>query len=248
MLKGAGIGALSGFVGGGLGSAIGGGWGAVAGGAASSGISTALNGGSLEQIGISMLAGGALSYGMYELSSFIGWKAGGNKIAGNDVKYSSYKAMNAQLQRSRFWHREAGGFLMKDGSYIPVNRQHTSKYDVDFTEAMKSLTLDQQKLVATRVHTHWTTDKTYYYNLKGEQINQTTADLIDVLGGTYTKKQTYLYFSPGDEALYGTNLLLNRVGGGYYSNPFGGSPTTTILSDIFIRFFLFPYITNIPLK
>ena len=62
MLKGASIGALSGFVGGGIGSAIGDGWGAFAGGIASSGLSTTLNGGDLEQIGISMLLGGALSY------------------------------------------------------------------------------------------------------------------------------------------------------------------------------------------
>jgi hypothetical protein len=154
MLKGAGIGALSGFVGGGLGSAIGGGWGAFAGGAASSGLSTALNGGDLGQVGISMLLGGALSYGTYELTSYIAYKEANLNINGHDVTYKQFKTMQADYQRSRFWRKEYGGILTQDGGVVRAPSQNRHSLRVDFTQGMINDANNQGGAFAS-YHTHW---------------------------------------------------------------------------------------------
>ena len=107
MLKGACIGALAGFVGGGVSSAIGGGWDAVAGGSTSSGVSTSLSGGDIGQIGVSMLIGGAMAYGTYELTSYMSYKDADLP----HTNYKQFKTMQADYQRSRFWRKEYGGIL-----------------------------------------------------------------------------------------------------------------------------------------
>lgn len=168
ILTGAVNGAIAGFVGGGVGSAIGGGWGALAGGASANLTSQLLyNDGDFSQVNWGSVAvSGAVSAGLYHGMSYASWKwGGGNNLGGYDVKYSAYCKMNAQMQRSRFWHREFGGYLMDDGSYVKGAFRHSSKYHYDFDGAYNDLSATQVKHVVSRVHTHWTTDNTsYYYN------------------------------------------------------------------------------------
>ncbi|MGC3977363.1 MAG: RHS repeat-associated core domain-containing protein [Paludibacteraceae bacterium] len=174
MLKGAGIGALSGFVGGGLGSAIGGGWGAFAGGAAGSGISTLLNqdfkqGINWEQVGISALAGGLLSYGTYELTSYIAYKEAGLNIDGYDVKYKQFKTMQADYQRSRFWGKEYGGVLTKDGGVVRAPAAYRRKYYVDFDKAWTADAVNRGAV--THYHTHWDANNKFLgYDINGNIV------------------------------------------------------------------------------
>ena len=241
MVKGAVFGAISGFVGGGVGSAIGGGWGALAGGASSNLTSQLLyNEGDFSDVDwASVGISGAASWGMYHGMSYASWKWGGGNRLGVSMRYSAYCKMNAQMQRSRFWRRESGGYLMKNGSYVAVKNKYTSKYHVDWDGANSQLSSKQMKNVGIRVHTHWDTDRiTYYYN--GNKISSDEAFVYMALGGTVTQQQTYLGFSPDDLSLYGNQILLNRVGGAFYSN-WGYNPKMFDLPDVFLRFFLFPF-------
>jgi RHS repeat-associated protein len=162
MLKGAGIGALSGFVGGGLGSAIGGGWGAFAGGAGSSVLSTTFNGGSGQDILISALTGGALSYGTYALTSYIAYKQAKLEINNYRVTYKQFKTMQEDYQRSRFWRKEYGGILTKDGGVARAPAQNRHSLRVDFTQGMINDANNQGGAFAS-YHTHWARGGVDYY-------------------------------------------------------------------------------------
>ena len=75
----------------------------------------------------------------------------------------------------------------------------------------------------------------YFFN--GQRVSAEEAYVYQQLGGTITTEQTYLYHSPGDLALYGNTIVLNRVGGAMFSN---WSPTGSYYhtySDMFLRFF-----------
>ncbi|GHV72556.1 hypothetical protein FACS1894201_02450 [Bacteroidia bacterium] len=154
MLNGAWKGALSGFVGGGLGSAIGGGWGAFAGGAAGSGLNTTLNGGDLKQIGNSALAGGLLSYGTYELTSYMAYKKANLSINKHKVSYGQFKTMQADYQRSRFWRKEYGGILTGDNKVVRAPAKNRHSFKVDFTQGMIDAANTKGGIVGS-YHTHW---------------------------------------------------------------------------------------------
>lgn len=202
MLKGAAFGATSGFVGGGIGSAIGGGWGAVAGGASSSGINTALNGGDLEQIGVSMLIGGALSYGTYELTSYISFKQSNLTINNHQVTYKQFKTMQADYQRSRFWRKEYGGILTKNGNVIRAPSQNRHSLRVDFTRGMVNVANNDGGSAAS-YHTHWARGGVdYYVNNVDDIVSKANAlSLVTTSNGP----------SPGD-----MNGLANYFGGNQY--------------------------------
>ncbi|MBX7152058.1 hypothetical protein K1X84_10485 [bacterium] len=162
MLNGAWKGALSGFVSGGVGSAIGGGSGAFAGGAVGSGLNTALNGGKGRDIISSMATGGALSYGTYELSSYVNWKyGGGNNLGGHKLSYTQYKTMQADFQRSAFWGKEYGGFLMKDGS--------VQRLPAQFSHGLGEINVPAE--ADGFYHTHWDSEgQTFYIDQNGQKI------------------------------------------------------------------------------
>jgi RHS repeat-associated protein len=131
MVQGAFYGAVSGGFGGGIGAVIGGGAGAFAGGAVGSGINTALYGGSLDDIGISALMGGGMAFGAYHASSYIGWRfQGGKKWGDVDISYRQYTKMQADFQRSRFWRREYGGYLLEGGGVHRVPPGTNSQIDL----------------------------------------------------------------------------------------------------------------------
>jgi RHS repeat-associated protein len=233
MLKGAGIGALSGFVGGGLGSAIGGGWGAVAGGVASSGINTALNGGDLEQTGISMLAGAALAYGAYELTSYIGWSSGGNRLGKCDISYKQYKTMQADFQRSRFWHKEYGGFLMNDGTVqrFPASWRHSHGIEPPGGNGIRV-----PNNVRAMYHTHWDAPgKIIWVDAYGNRVDNSTD--LSVLA---TGRQTTTARGHGAyDFIHIDSYVVNR-----YEVTFniGNTHGLTTINDPFLRYFPWFYI------
>jgi RHS repeat-associated protein len=229
MLKGAAFGAISGFAGGGLGSAIGGGWGAVAGGAASSGLNTALNGGDLKQIGISMILGGALSYGAYELTSYISYKQANLSINNHQVTYKQFKTMQADYQRSRFWRKEYGGILTKNGNVVRVPSQNRHSLRVDFTRGMINAASNDGGSAAS-YHTHWAKGGIdYYVNNVDDIVSKANAlSLVTTSNGP----------SPGD-----MNGLANYFGGDQYlidRNSFYCYNTETSRNIIAFLFRYFP--------
>ncbi len=175
MLQGAAFGALSGFVGGGVGTAIGGGLGAVAGGSVGSGLNTALYGGSGEDILRSALVGGALSYGTYELTSYIGWKSGGNRLGNHDISYKQSKTMQADFQRSRFWRKEYGGFLMNDGSTQRFPRAWRNSHGI---EPPNGGGITAPADAFAMYHTHWDAPgKTIWVDAMGNRVDNSSDPL-----------------------------------------------------------------------
>ena len=178
MLKGAALGGLSGFVGGGFAAAIGGGWGAFVGGAVGAGLNTALYGGSGKDILISALVGGALAYGTYELTSFLSYKRAGLEIDNYKVTYSQFKTMQADYQRSRFWHKEYGGILTQDGGVVRAPAAYREKYGVNFDPAWTAEALGRGSV--THYHTHWDGNNLLLgYDMSGNQIRTASGPSVD---------------------------------------------------------------------
>ena len=224
MLKGGLIGGFSGLVGGGVGAAIGGGAGAFCGGAVAAGLNTALNGGDLKQIGISMLLGGALSYGTYELTSFIAWKTGGNNMGGVGLNYKQYKTMQADFQRARFWHKEYGGFIMENGTVERFPKSWRHSYGIDLPNGIPN---DAKAMY----HTHWDGfEKTVYLN-NGDKVNA-----LDVAFNKYNEiLKTSPYhgefdFMPID------SYVINRYNTGLN---YGGTQIVNPIRDSFLRYYPF---------
>lgn len=222
MLKGAAFGALSGFVGGGIGSAIGGGWGAVAGGSSSSGLNTALNGSNLEQIGISMLIGGALSYGTYELTSYIAYKQANLSMNNHQVTYKQFKTMQADYQRSRFWRKEYGGILTKNGNVIRAPSQNRHSLRVDFTRGMVNAANNDGGAAAS-YHTHWARGGVdYYVNNVDDTVSKANAlSIATTSNGPSPEDMNGLanYFG-------GNQYLIDRNGFYYYNTTTSGNNNT----------------------
>ncbi|MDO4729509.1 MAG: hypothetical protein Q4B43_10970, partial [Bacteroidota bacterium] len=204
MLKGAAIAGLSGLVGGGLGAAIGGGWGAFTGGAASAGLSTALNGGTLKQTLTSMLLGGTLSYTAYDLTSYIAYKHANLP----HVNYKQFKTMQADFQRSRFWHKEYGGILTKDGNVVRAPAAYRNKYSVNFDAAWTGKISPDN--IQTHYHTHWDA------NNKLLGIDNFGNEIRTANGPSYTDK----LFITNTRAIVNTGILIDRQSF-YFYNMYG---------------------------
>ncbi|MDO9154107.1 MAG: RHS repeat-associated core domain-containing protein [Paludibacter sp.] len=110
-LEGAWKGALSGLAGGLVGGYISGGAGAFFGGATSGGVNAVLNGGDLEDIGKAALFGGAVSWGAYQVNSFVNYKTSGT----TSLTKRQFDAMSRAAQKSFTRGREYGGWLTSDG-------------------------------------------------------------------------------------------------------------------------------------
>jgi|GEM_PF-199445 len=112
-------GAVSGLAGGLVGSYIGGGAGALAGGATAGATSAALSGGSWEDIGLSALIGGGMSYGIFELQTSINYAKymeTDGKLPGAQLTKNQFRVISRSMQRSFSRGKEYGGWLMEDGS------------------------------------------------------------------------------------------------------------------------------------
>jgi hypothetical protein len=164
MWKGAWQGAAAGLVGGTFGSAIGGGWGAVAGGVTSNLTGQLLsNDFDFSKVNWGSVAlSGALSYGTYELTSYLAYKQAGLKINDYKVSYRQYKTMQADYQRSRFWRKEYGGILTKDGGVVRAPAKNRHNFKVNYTNKMVDAVINKGGAVAM-YHTHWAQGGVNYY-------------------------------------------------------------------------------------
>jgi len=110
-------GALSGLAGGLTGSVIGGGIGAFAGGFTSGATGAILNGARGKDILKSAFIGGVVSWGAYEIQMGLAYRQynRSGKPMG-DLKYSGFHKISAAAQRSFAWGKEAGGWILNDGT------------------------------------------------------------------------------------------------------------------------------------
>lgn len=125
-------GAATGLVGGWASAAIGGTGGAFVGGAVSGALGSCMHGGKGVNILYSSIAGGIGSAGAYQMSSFLGWITEGHTRLGFNVSYRQYLTMQADYQRSMFWRKEYGGYLLSDGGVKRAPFSGRGKYYVDF--------------------------------------------------------------------------------------------------------------------
>ena len=228
MLKGAGIGFVSGFVGGGVGAAIGGGAGVFFGGAASDITSQLFYTGNVDwkQVAFS----GVLSLGMYHTSSFVSWKLdGGNTMGGHNISYRQFCAMQADFQRSRFWGKEYGGFLTEDGKVIRFPMKSRSSHGINYTGEIPDGTF-------AMYHTHWDKPgKTIWINNVGQRVDNSSnlSDLVNARQVTTSRYHGDWDYMPFD------SFVINRYD---CSFNIGGTTTISIINDVFSRHFLFPFL------
>ncbi len=225
MLKGAFVGAAAGFVGGGFASAIGGGWGALAGGAASNITGQLLSTGDVNwsQVGVSA----ALSFGMYHAMSYAGYKwGGGDNLGGKHISYRQYCGMNADYQRSRFWQKENGGYLMTDGSISRVPSADEHYMGVEFKNPPSG--------AWASYHTHWANPGTTYQVTLPNYDRPTD---LDLLLGNYVNGVGSQYHDAQDLTISGNTYVINRFDGSFH--PYGATSYNVIAPDPFIRFFMF---------
>ena len=223
-------GAASGFLGGAVSSAIGGGWGAAVGGAVSSGTNTALNGGDFRQVAASSILGGLLSYASYELSSYIGWRSSGKQLASVDISYDQYKTVQADYQRSRFWGKEYGGFLMNDGSTQRFPRAWRHEYGIEPPSGNGVEIPDGARAM---YHTHWDVpNKTIIVDSFGNDVSKMTPEQLISVQNPH-KTTTERGHSPYDYISI-DSFVINR-----YETSFspGNSGRAFIIQDTFFRFF-----------
>jgi len=222
-------GAASGFVGGSIGGSIGGGWGSLAGGAASNLTGQLLsNGGNFNDINwTSVGLSGASSFGLYQGMSYASWQwGGGNNLGGKDISYRQYCAMNADYQRSRFWQKENGGYLMTDGSVSRVPYADEHYLGVEFKNPPSG--------AWASYHTHWANPGTTY---QVTLPNYDRATNLDILLGNSVSGVASQYHDAQDLTISGNTYIINRFDGSFH--PYGATNYNVIAPDPFIRFYMF---------
>ena len=226
MLRGGLIGAASGLIGGGVASAIGGGTGAFFGGVAGDATGQLLSTGNVN-LGQSLM-GGALSLGMYHAVSYYSWKFdGGNRLGSHNISYRQHLAMQADFQRSRFWHKERGGFLLRNGSVsrFPASSRasHGINWDGQLPEGAFAM-----------YHTHWDkSGKTVWLNSQANRVDN-SSNPLDLLQPGIERTTTTRYHGNHDYISM-DSYVINRFD---MSFNVGGTTTLSTFNDTFLRFFL----------
>ena len=214
-------GGISGGIGGTFGEAIGGGWGAFAGGGIGSGLNTAFSGGNWGQIGVSAIAGGAFATAMYHTTSFINWKFGGGDIGG--ITYDQFTTMQADYQRSRFWEKEYGGWLLNDGS--------VERWPVGTSSDVTSTPMPSNAW--GEYHIHWDEPGQIRYYLPsagGNYIDNPNA----YPSGSVKQFTTVQYHGPMDFPSTLPSFVINRYDASVYIPGFG--PSYSIINYPVTRF------------
>lgn len=228
ILTGAVNGALTGLVGGGIGSAIGGGWGALAGGTASNITGQLLSTGDVNwtQAGVS----GALSFGMYQAMMFATWELGGKNLGGNHLSYRQFSTMSADFQRSRFWQKEYGEYLLNDGSVDRFSASSRHYLGVDPPPAPDN--------AFASYHTHW---EQIGINVGINPLTADKASTAEYLNGAYRIATTARYPSQED-LMFNQHTGLDSYVINRYDASFSNGGTRTfqpLMGNWFIRYFLF---------
>ena len=208
VMYGAVCGAASGLVGGWTAAAIGGTAGAFVGGAVSGALGSWMHGGKGLNILYSSIAGGIGSAGAHQMSSFLGWITEGHTRLGFNVSYRQYLTMQADYQRSMFWRKEYGGYLLGDGGVKRAPFSGRGKHNVDFGSFPNN--------AIAEYHIHWQKPG-IVYAYRDEFGN--IGSYWDFPKGTVVTEQvTTRYHGLDDFATGGLpSLVLNRYDASYYN-------------------------------
>ena len=163
-----------------------------------------------------------MSYGIYELTSYIGWKKGGTKLGGHDITYKQYNTMQADFQRSRFWRKEYGGYLTKDGGVTRAPASARHNYGVDLPSPPDD--------AFASYHTHW--------DYEGHEIYvDSNADIFDFGEKSITERYHSDYDLQFDKDVGLSSIVINRYDA---SVSYGKSLSFFVISrQLFLRYFLF---------
>jgi hypothetical protein len=232
MARGAAIGFVAGFVGGGFAAMIGGPTGALVGGFASD-VTTQLLGTGSVDIGRSLLDG-AVSFEMYHVMQYMQFRAMGRKLGPLGVTYEQFSKINSTYQRSRFWGREFGVYLNENGSARITPWRDTEKFRVRFRSRLGN--------VNRTMHAHWARDGQEWVELPNGRFQRFNGDPTSYPAGSYLFETVGGYHSPADIfSLPGYSLIVGRTSSTYFNQSV--SNFTWIQPDPFLRFFLFPFLS-----
>ncbi|MDR2424556.1 MAG: hypothetical protein LBD59_07515, partial [Prevotellaceae bacterium] len=77
--------------------------------------------------------------------------------------------MQADYQRSRFWRKEYGGILTRDGNVVRASAAYREKYGVNFDAAWTGQVSADN--MATHYHTHWDANNRFLgYTASGDIV------------------------------------------------------------------------------
>jgi hypothetical protein len=210
-------GGLSGLLGGIAGGMIGGGFGAFVGGAVGSGTYAALN---HQNVLTSALIGGVISLGFYHMNGQIEYSRylkSGVTFDGKTLSYNQFMRIGAEFQRSTFWKRERGGYLVgKKFVKYPAWTRH--KYSVDtpnsyldvdtwatfhthWDEPGKNVTINGVEFTTSQYHTPKDYDADSYLGFSSLVVNKYNASFnsqIQMISSVFTtnfvRSLSYLYY------------------------------------------------------
>ncbi len=227
MMQGAGVGALSGLIGGGVAAGIGGGTGAFTGGVASNLSAQMLTAGNMNmrQAGVS----GALSFGIYHANSYAHYRYRGGRDIQGIRSYRQYHKINTAFQRSRFREIEFGFILNDDGTKQTARIIPGNKFDVPFRYG------DFVDGDYAMGHTHWAKEGSQWAYIDGNYVRFDPA----------VHPETSLFRASGnhhnelDLNMPLFSIVVGRTGSSYFFP--GASQSNLIRPDPFIRYFLFPW-------
>ena len=206
IIHGIGVGALSGWIGGGLGQFVGGGGGAFLGGFVSNTVAQLPSIVKGEEYSIKQaLFSGFLSCGMYYGASYYNWQFRGGKQMGDvSVSFQQFCRMQTLFQRSRAWNKEMGGYLMEDGSFKKVPNGTNSQITFETTPPEGAI---------AEFHTHWDKPgKTICYDQNGNYVTDPNQGRFVSTASRYHGATDY---TPDIKS-----LVLNRYDGSYFSGEY----------------------------
>ncbi len=199
IFKSAGIGALSGLVGGGLGSYIGGSAGALLGGAASGAIGSALNGGTGMDVLKSALIGGGVSTASYEIQMGLGYAKyqAGKKPLG-DLKYSGFRKISVATQRAFARNKEAAAWILDDGTVGKVIYGEREKVPMPL----------QPNNARSLFHTHQYVNEVYQYHSNVDMSKIKTLNHVIGWNTIYTSNSATNPYNP---VPYNYSYIMNNL-------------------------------------
>jgi len=201
-------GAISALFGSWTASAIGGTGGAFVGGTVSGALGSWMHGGKGLNILYSSMAGGIGSAGAYQMYSFLGWITEGRNRLGFNVSYRQFLTMQADYQRSMFWRKEYGGYLLSGGGVKRGPFSGRGKYDVNLGPFPDD--------AIAEYHTHWQKPGIVY--AYRDQSGNIGPYLSFPDGTVVTEQVTTRYHGLDDFATGGLpSLVLNRYDASYYN-------------------------------
>jgi hypothetical protein len=135
--------------------------------------------------------------------------------------------MQADYQRSRFWRKEFGGILTRDGGVVRAPARNRHSLMVAFTKGMNNAASNKGGTVAS-YHTHWARGGVHYYINNMGDIVSNSPNQVSTTHGPSSQDMTGLarYFG-SDQFLIDRNHF-------YYYN------TSTVVNNDSFLFRYFP--------